>query len=170
MMYYMYAESIVGDLILYANETELTALNQAARIKVPADFERADKLDVLKTTKRQLAEYFAGERKDFDVPLFLEGTEFQKRAWRELIRIEYGTTISYRQQAERVGNPKACRAVGMANSRNPIAIIVPCHRVIGENGTLTGYAGGLPMKQTLLELERNVYAQKLPLLCADARA
>lgn len=102
----------------------------------------------------QLREYFRGERKSFDLPLAPRGTQFQLKVWAALREIPYGQTRSYGQIAQAVGNPKACRAVGMANNRNPIAIIVPCHRVIGADGSLTGYAGGLETKRFLLELER----------------
>jgi methylated-DNA-[protein]-cysteine S-methyltransferase len=101
----------------------------------------------------QLRAYFAAERKDFDLPLLLEGTDFQLRVWRSLRAIPYGKTISYLQLAEKIGNPKAVRAVGLANGANPIPIIVPCHRVIGSDGSLTGFGGGLPAKQKLLALE-----------------
>lgn len=103
--------------------------------------------------REQLAEYFAGQRQRFDVPLKLAGTPFQQRVWQQLLRIPFGTTISYAQLAQRVGQPTASRAVGHANGRNPISIIVPCHRVIGANGKLTGYAGGLDKKQWLLKWE-----------------
>lgn len=108
---------------------------------------------VLMKAKAQLAEYFAGKRKSFDLPLKPEGTPFQQSVWRALREIPYGETATYGQIAERIGNRKACRAVGMANNRNPIAIIIPCHRVIGAGGSLTGYAGGLDKKEFLLELE-----------------
>jgi methylated-DNA-[protein]-cysteine S-methyltransferase len=108
--------------------------------------------------RAQLAEYFAGERQQFDVPLKLAGTPFQQNVWRELVRIPFGTTITYAQLAERVGKPTASRAVGATNGRNPISIIVPCHRVIGANGKLTGYAGGLDKKQWLLAWERRATA------------
>lgn len=101
----------------------------------------------------QLAEYFAGRREAFELPLLLRGTDFQRSVWTALLSIPYGETRSYRDIAVQIGNPKACRAVGMANNRNPVAIIVPCHRVIGRSGGLTGYAGGLSAKQVLLELE-----------------
>ncbi len=104
--------------------------------------------------RKQLEEYFAGERQQFDVPLWLAGTPFQQRVWQELTRIEFGQTITYAQLAERVGRPMAARAVGAANGRNPISIIVPCHRVIGAQGKLTGYAGGIDKKQWLLDWER----------------
>lgn len=103
---------------------------------------------------RQLEEYFRGERKNFDLPLELHGTDFQRRVWQELLKIPYGETVSYKNIAERVGNPYAARAVGMANHNNPIAIIVPCHRVIGADGRLGGYAGGVDFKVALLALER----------------
>jgi methylated-DNA-[protein]-cysteine S-methyltransferase len=106
------------------------------------------------TVREQLAEYFEGERRQFEVPLKLTGTPFQQRVWRELVRIPFGTTITYAQLAQRIGCPTASRAVGRANGRNPISIIVPCHRVVGANGTLTGYAGGLDKKQWLLDWER----------------
>ena len=107
---------------------------------------------VLKETATQLEEYFAGERTDFDVPMELDGTEFQRDVWAELARIPYGETISYGELARRVGRPKGPRAVGQANGRNPIPIIVPCHRVLASNG-IGGYGGGLPMKRALLAVE-----------------
>ncbi len=103
--------------------------------------------------KRQLGEYFRGERREFDLELAPEGTPFQLAAWRELRRIPYGRTISYGEQARRMGRPKAARAVGAANGRNPISIIVPCHRVVGADGSLTGFGGGLDVKKKLLALE-----------------
>ena len=102
---------------------------------------------------RQLQAYFSGERQEFDLPLVLEGTDFQLRVWRSLQTIPYGSTVSYLELAEKIGNPKAVRAVGLANGANPIPIVVPCHRVIGSNGSLTGFGGGLPIKQKLLALE-----------------
>jgi methylated-DNA-[protein]-cysteine S-methyltransferase len=104
--------------------------------------------------RAQLREYFAGERIAFDTPLAMRGGEFERRVWRALCDIPYGTTVSYGEIATRVGQPSAARAVGLANGRNPIAVIVPCHRVIGANGSLTGYGGGLERKRLLLELER----------------
>jgi len=102
---------------------------------------------------RQLQAYFAGERCDFSVPLSPKGTEFQRRVWHELERIPYGRTISYGELAKRVGNPNASRAVGAANGANPLPIVVPCHRVIGANGTLTGFGAGIDVKAKLLEIE-----------------
>ncbi len=103
----------------------------------------------------QLQEYFSKQRKIFDLPLLLEGTDFQKRVWTELCRIPYGSTRTYKQVATAIGNSKAARAVGMACNRNPIAIVIPCHRVTGSSGSLTGYAGGLALKAKLLDLEKD---------------
>lgn len=105
---------------------------------------------------RQLKEFFAGERREFDLPLAPKGTEFRRRVWAELLKIPFGETVSYGQIAARIGNPAACRAVGSANGANPIALIIPCHRVIGSNGTLTGYGGGLDLKEKLLAWERSL--------------
>jgi methylated-DNA-[protein]-cysteine S-methyltransferase len=114
---------------------------------------------------RQLRAYFAGELREFNLALAPEGTPFQLRVWRELCNIPYGTTISYGELARRVGSPKGSRAVGLANGANPISIVVPCHRVIGSNGKLTGYGGGLENKKLLLELETTgtESARELPL-------
>jgi methylated-DNA-[protein]-cysteine S-methyltransferase len=108
----------------------------------------------------QLAEYFAGQRREFDVPLKLAGTPFQRRVWQELGRIPYGATISYAQLAQRIGKPTASRAVGHANGRNPISILVPCHRVVGADGRLTGYAGGVDKKRWLLNWERRATSNR----------
>ena len=110
---------------------------------------------LLKDACRQLGEYFDGRRQKFDLSLKLHGTEFQRSAWESLLCIPYGETWSYLQQAENIHNPKALRAIGQANSRNPISIIIPCHRVIGKNGCLTGYAGGIERKKRLLTLEHS---------------
>ena len=108
---------------------------------------------LIKKTIQQLDEYFSGKRKNFSIPLDLRGTDFQMKVWNALQIIPYGKTVSYGQLAAITGNPKASRAVGMANNRNPVPVIVPCHRVIGSDGSLTGYAGGLELKKQLLELE-----------------
>lgn len=110
---------------------------------------------ILLQTVRQLEEYFAGARRDFDLPTDVDGTEFQKRVWSELEKIPYGNTASYSDVARRIRNDKAVRAVGTANGRNPLPIIVPCHRVIAADGTLGGYGGGLKIKTVLLDLERS---------------
>ena len=114
---------------------------------------RTQETPLIKRAFSELEEYFNGQRKTFELPLKLEGTEFQKKVWQELIKIPYGKTISYKELAKAVGNEKACRAVGMANNKNKIMIVIPCHRVIGSNGDLTGYAGGLNIKKQLLDLE-----------------
>lgn len=119
----------------------------------------SEETPLLRQAAAELAEYFEGRRTAFTVPLSLHGTAFQLADWEALRTIPYGETRSYRQIAEQLGNPKACRAVGMANHRNPVCVFVPCHRVIGQNGSLTGYAGGLKIKAGLLELERR-YAEK----------
>lgn len=106
----------------------------------------------------QITEYLQGKRRDFDFPYELHGTDFQKKVWRELCKIPYGETRTYKEIACAVGNPKASRAVGMANNKNPITIAVPCHRVVGSNGKLVGYAGGLDMKAALLKLEHEAIA------------
>ena len=107
----------------------------------------------LKPASDALAEYFAGERRDFDLPLAPAGTSFQKRVWAELVKIPYGTTCSYGALAAKIGQPNASRAVGLANGKNPIAIVIPCHRVIGSDGSLTGFAAGTDVKRVLLEIE-----------------
>lgn len=104
--------------------------------------------------EKELSEYFSGKRKSFDLPLEPQGTEFQKKVWAALLEIPFGETRSYKDIAEKIGNPKACRAVGGANNKNPIVIIIPCHRVIGAYGGLVGYGLGLPMKQQLLDIEK----------------
>ncbi len=112
------------------------------------------KTELIDKVFQQLTEYFNGERMVFDFPMSMKGTEFQKKVWKALCDIPYGETRSYKEIAIAVGNEKACRAVGMANNKNPIAIAVPCHRVIGSNKSLVGYAGGLEMKKKLLDLEK----------------
>ena len=111
--------------------------------------------DVIKTAACQFSEYLEGKRKEFTIPLKPEGTEFQRKVWEALVTIPYGEVRTYKQIAEQVGNEKASRAVGMANHNNPIMCIIPCHRVIGANGSLVGYAGGLHVKEFLLSLEKN---------------
>ena len=116
---------------------------------------------VLTRAAAQLEEYFAGERTAFDLPLAAEGTDFQRRVWAELERIAYGETVSYGELARRLGNPTGSRAVGLANGRNPLGIVVPCHRVVGSSGDLTGYGGGLSRKRLLLDLEARVAGHRL---------
>lgn len=110
--------------------------------------------EVIQETKKQLEEYFKGERKEFDLPIHMEGTDFQRKVWKELIKIPYGKTLSYGEIAKNIDNPKASRAVGNANNKNKISIIIPCHRVIGTSGKLVGYGGGLWRKEWLLNHEK----------------
>jgi len=113
-----------------------------------------DPTPLLLTAAEELRAYFAGELREFRTPLNPHGTDFQREAWRALVAIPYGRTVTYGEQAMKLGNPKAARAVGLANNRNPIAIFIPCHRVVGADGSLTGYRGGLDMKRRLLALEQ----------------
>jgi methylated-DNA-[protein]-cysteine S-methyltransferase len=147
-------QSPLGPLLLVVDAVGLRRVrfeNRKRRAPLQPDW-KEDKAPFAEVI-RQLQAYFRGELKDFDLPLALEGTEFQLQVWRGLRTIPYGETISYRQLAERVGNPKAVRAVGLANGCNPLPIIVRCHRVIGSDGSLTGFGGGLPNKKKLLALE-----------------
>jgi methylated-DNA-[protein]-cysteine S-methyltransferase len=142
----------IGELMLTADDDgALTGVNLPNRHPDPAGWERDDEL--LADARRQLTEYFAAERTTFDLPLRAAGAPFQLRVWEALLRIPYGETASYGELARELGHPTAARAVGAANGRNPIAIVVPCHRVIGSNGSLTGYAGGLECKRALLDPE-----------------
>ncbi|WP_432458823.1 MULTISPECIES: methylated-DNA--[protein]-cysteine S-methyltransferase [unclassified Agarivorans] len=113
--------------------------------------------DILESTKTQLEQYFLGERRVFDIPLLLVGTDFQKSVWGALEKVEYGHTATYQDLARSIGNEAAVRAVGNANGANSLAIIIPCHRIIGSQGTLVGYAGGLSLKKRLLSLEQNLF-------------
>lgn len=153
-MYYRYLPTPIGDLLLAGDEQALTLIGfpEGSMRKEPEpDWIYSDK--PFGKACRQLTEYFAGKRTEFDVPIKPHGTEFQLRVLDELRRIPYGTTCSYAEIAERIGQPKAMRAVGAANGRNPIPVIIPCHRVIGSSGDLTGFGGGLPAKEALLRLE-----------------
>ena len=113
--------------------------------------------EILQKTRLQLNEYFTMQRREFDIPILMVGTDFQKRVWEALIKVHYGTTSTYLKLAKNINNEKAVRAVANANGANAIGIIIPCHRIIGTNGELTGYAGGLPLKKQLLELEQNLF-------------
>ena len=153
-------ESPYDTLTLVATDGVLAGLYMDRQRHRPAEEtfgERVDPGDApFDTVREQLAEYFAGERTEFELPLAMAGTEFQRTVWAELRRIPYGETISYGQLAEAIGKPSASRAVGLANGRNPIGIIVPCHRVVGSTGDLTGYGGGIERKRALLEFEKGV--------------
>ncbi|EEX40369.1 MULTISPECIES: methylated-DNA--[protein]-cysteine S-methyltransferase [Vibrio] len=155
MNQFTYFDSPLGQMTLQANakgllgawfETETTLPNELGQYN--------ENCPILVMAINQLAEYFAGQRHTFDLPLAATGTAFQCSVWQALRTIPYGETWSYLQLAEAIGNPKAVRAVGLANGKNPLSIIVPCHRVIGKNGKLTGYAGGVERKARLLALER----------------
>jgi len=151
---YRYLDTPVGRLLLAREGQDLRLLNfQCDRLPGP-DPRWHESADAFDDVVSQLTEYFAGQRQRFELPLAPGGTPFQQRVWRELQGIPYGVTISYGQLAARIGQPTASRAVGLANGSNPLAIVIPCHRVIGANGTLTGYGGGLPIKERLLALER----------------
>jgi methylated-DNA-[protein]-cysteine S-methyltransferase len=147
-------ESPVGPLLLAGDRDSLrfVSFGNSQRCLMPRPDWTKDKAP-FGEVMRQLRAYFEGKLKEFDLPLTLEGTEFQRRVWTSLLTIPYGETISYAGLAERIGNPKAVRAVGLANGSNPIPIIIPCHRVIGSNGSLTGFGGGLATKKALLALE-----------------
>jgi methylated-DNA-[protein]-cysteine S-methyltransferase len=153
MLYYSFHSQPSGMLALIASDDGLEQIRFDATF--PSGASRCDEHPLLRETARQLEAYFARDLREFDLPLILRGTPFQVRAWRALQQIPYGTTRSYAEQARAIGAPAAVRAVGSANGRNPIPIVVPCHRVIGSNGKLTGFGGGLPLKRWLLELEGN---------------
>lgn len=156
MNYFMYYESPVGRLTLQANDTGLTGAWFDIHTTAPEEFGRMDdNHPILQQAVTELTEYFAGQREHFEVPTDARGTEFQKQVWSLLQTIPFGETRSYQDLAIAINNPKAVRAVGLANGKNPISIIVPCHRVIGKNGKLTGYAGGVETKEKLLRLENS---------------
>ena len=151
MKKYVY-NTIIGPIEIVEEDGYIIKLGFSIDDKV-----EKEETSLIKVTYKQIEEYLLGNRKKITVPIKLKGTEFQKKVWNALLEIPYGKTMSYKQIAEKIGNPKACRAVGMANHNNPIAIIVPCHRVIGNNSKLVGYAGGVEVKQKLLEIESNKY-------------
>ena len=147
-------DSPLGKLTLESDGTNLTAIlfpGEQSRAGTPESCE--GNIPVLERARRQLDQYFAGKLQTFDLPLAPSGTDFQQKIWALLQKIPYGQTSTYTELAKMIGQPTACRAVGAANGRNPLPIVIPCHRVIGSSGKLTGYAGGLEAKQTLLELE-----------------
>jgi methylated-DNA-[protein]-cysteine S-methyltransferase len=158
-MNYCYLESPIGALLIVGDERAVHSISfpRNGKPKRPeAGWTESKPIagrGALGLAVRQLREYFAGRRTEFDFPMEPKGTPFQRAVWQRLTEIPYGETISYGELARRVGNPKAARAVGAANRANPLPIVVPCHRVIGANGTLTGFGGGLPVKEALLALE-----------------
>jgi methylated-DNA-[protein]-cysteine S-methyltransferase len=156
MIRYARIQTPLGPMLAVASQEALVALDfldakYASRID--AAWKEDREAPVLRDCARQLAEYFDGERGRFDLPLSPEGSEFQRRIWREIARVPYGKTLTYSELARRAGAPGSARAAGAATGRNPIAIVVPCHRIVGAGGSLTGYAGGLARKARLLELE-----------------
>lgn len=152
MKYAYYYKTKIGEVYIAEEEQKITNLS------ITRDFIETEikvkETDIIKETAKQLYEYLDQKRKEFTVRLNLKGTKFQKEVWKELMTIPYGETWSYGRIAKAIGNPNASRAVGMANHNNPIMILVPCHRVVGANGCLTGYAGGLSLKKQLLDLEK----------------
>jgi O-6-methylguanine DNA methyltransferase len=156
---YFRTPSPVGPLFLAASTKGLVRLEFEARVQKlnPDATQLRESKPALAPYVRELNDYFAGERREFSLPLDLRGTEFQLACWRALLKIPYGETRSYRDIAQAIGHPQAYRAVGMSNNRNPIAIVVPCHRVIASSGSLCGYGGGLDIKRKLLELEQGSF-------------
>lgn len=152
--YFTLVPTPLGGLLLTSDGNALTGLYLPSEREWPVPLgDRQDDLPIFQQAREQLAEYFAGQRKTFSLALSPSGTPFQERVWRELSKIPFGTTASYVEVARRIGAPGASRAVGAANGRNPISIVVPCHRVIGADGSLTGYGGGLDRKLWLLRHE-----------------
>jgi methylated-DNA-[protein]-cysteine S-methyltransferase len=164
MILFTQIESPIDPLMLVSDGENLTGLYMNVHKWGPNSTEgwtQDDRLPLFTRAQSQLEAYFAGELREFDLPLRMAGTEFQRQVWNGLKQIPYGETLSYGAFAKRLGKPNGSRAVGLANGKNPISIVVPCHRVIGADGSLTGYGGGLPRKQTLLNLEAKVAGQGL---------
>lgn len=163
-VFYTFLESPIGKFTLTSDGTALTGLYMELHKGMPETAQTwvlNDAAEPFALAKQQLSDYFAGASQDFTVPLKPSGTEFQVKVWSELLKIPFGKTISYGELARRIDSPKASRAVGLANGQNPISIIVSCHRVIGANGKLTGYGGGLPRKEFLLRLEKEASVKQL---------
>ena len=147
--------SSIGEITIQANTLGLLGVWFEKHTTQPKDLGRYCQNDpILSKAIKQLEEYFSGDRREFELPISAVGTEFQQQVWKALTTIPYGETWSYQDLANAIGNPKAVRAVGLANGKNPVSVIVPCHRVIGKNGKLTGYAGGVERKAKLLKLEQ----------------
>ncbi len=161
MMYWHQIESPIGKLLLAGDGERLRLIHfqSGPRTRKPASDWISDPAPFA-GAMTQLAEYFTGRRKRFDLPLAPQGTEFQRAVWQALARIPYGETLTYGELARRIGRPSASRAVGLANGANPLPIVVPCHRVIGADGSLTGFGGGLDIKRKLLALERSHAGQR----------
>ncbi len=153
---FIYKKTLVGDIAIVETAGFITHLLFSTEVKLNEMVGKSHivrETPLIKKTQQQLDEYFSGTRKDFEIPLKPLGSEFQEKVWEALKGIPYGETRSYKQIAEQIGCPTACRAVGHANNKNPISIIIPCHRVIGMNGKMTGYGGGIALKEKLLALE-----------------
>jgi len=158
MTCYSIIKSPIGNLMLVADGSELTGLYFVGCDHVPAatnNWTANTRHPVLQQTAKQLQEYFAGKRKKFSIAVRLAGTEFQRKIWREIALIPFGETVSYSDLAKRAGAPEAIRAAGTSTGRNPVSIVIPCHRVVGKNGGMGGFAGGLERKRRLLELEKS---------------
>jgi len=154
MKQYCYYQSPIGKLLIAGTDRKLEAIffpNSIDQFEISDEIQYSE--ENFTDVSRQLSDYFAGKRQTFEVDVFPAGTDFQKKVWRELQNVPFGQTASYGEIAARIDNPKACRAIGMANGKNPIPIIIPCHRIIGKDGSLTGFGGGLDIKRKLLELE-----------------
>lgn len=156
MIYQSYYTFPVGSLCIQEENGKIIGIHKKHR-NGQYDIENTleKETPLIRQAYQQLREYFNRQRQEFDLPLHLSGTEFQQKVWKALCTIPYGETCSYKDLARKIGNPKACRAVGGANNKNPIMIVIPCHRVIGANGSLVGYGGGLSVKKYLLELEKS---------------
>ena len=150
-MNYKIYETIIGKILIEEDENKISRIEI---VKKEYDIKQQKETEIIKKTHEELEEYFKGNRKVFDIPLKIEGTEFQRKVWNALLEIPYGETRTYLDIAKQIGNSKACRAVGMANHNNKIMILIPCHRVIGSNKKLVGYAGGIDVKEKLLEIEK----------------
>ena len=159
MLYYDFFESPHGQMLLVAREEALSGVSfdgQKYHPDIGAEWRRDTQHATLQQSRRELAEYFQGERKHFETALAPEGTSFQRRIWQAISTVDFGATITYGELAERAGFPGSARAAGAATGRNPLTIIVPCHRIVGSNGELTGYAGGIGRKRALLALESGI--------------
>ncbi len=158
MKFYSTLKSAMGDLILVADSTKLIGLYFGGCDHIPAgqkEWKHDVRHPILREAKKQLQEYFEGKRTEFSLPLHLAGTDFQERVWQEIALVPYGKTISYSDLARKAGKPKAIRAAGTNTGRNPLSIIIPCHRIVGKTGDITKYAGGSDRKRFLLELENS---------------
>lgn len=153
MNYQFHYETAIGPLFIFSDGESIVRISFGPDVSGRYDVARHEEIPPIRRAFDQISEYLAGRRREFDLPLKAAGTDFQRKVWEVLSSIPYGERRSYKQVAAQVGNPRAVRAVGMANNRNPLPIVVPCHRVVGSDGKLVGYAGGLGIKEFLLGLE-----------------